>query len=302
MAAWKQLLVFTLISIFSLISQANFGFYPTRNSTPRLLRSEPLMSKQPTLLYYGGPVISNAKIQVVYWSDYVESETQTGVPGFYSSLTDSDFMDWLDQYSTFSTPVNGGTGSDQHIGRGKYLGAITIKPFNRNGVVYDTEIQSEIQKQIQIGALPQPDENMLYMIYFPPMVSISAFGMSSCVDFCAYHSSHGSPGSEHFYYGVMPDINHVGCDQGCAYGWDHFSSLTAISSHEYTEAITDPYPAPGNTVIYPQAWNALDGNEIGDLCAGGNNTLNTPKSSYTVQSEWDNANGNCTNRNWTSAR
>ena len=81
---------------------------------------------------------------------------------------------------------------------------------------------------------------------------------------------------------------------------DDFRSLTAISSHEYTEAITDPFPAPSTHVVYPQAWNDMQGNEIGDLCAGGNDSLNTPHDSYTVQSEWDNSKNGCSSQDWKS--
>lgn len=139
------------------------------------------------------------------------------------------------------------------------------------------------------------------MIYFPRNLTISAFGSTSCTDFCAYHSSSGTPSTFHFFYGVMPDINNSGCDMGCAYGMDFISSMTVISSHEFTEATTDPFPAPGNQVVWPQAWNAVDGSEIGDLCAGGNSVLNVgPSNSYSVQSEFDNSKNGCSSNTWSS--
>ena len=300
MAVWMQPLAVLCILLVSGVSQARFGFLPSKTSTGNI--NSPIHFKTisaPTLKYYGGPVISNVKLYVVLWS-YANKETEDGVPDFYKKLTTSNFMDWLDQYNTFSTPVNGGHGTDQHIGGGQYMGTIRIKPFNHTGYIDDTEIQNELKKQIETKALPAPDDNTLYMVYFPPMYTVSAYGMTSCVDFCAYHSSHGTPTTEHFFYGVMPDINHVGCDQGCAYGFDHFSSVTAISSHEYTEAVTDPYPAPGSTVVYPQAWNADDGSEIGDLCAGANNSLGRSGDYFTVQSEFDNSTNKCTSKDWMS--
>jgi len=300
MAAWKQLLFVIVIFSFSIVSNAKYGFFPTKFSTSaNPLTPVPSAAKQ-TLLYYGGPVISNVKIHVVWWSDYVNPQTQDFVPGFYSALTNSNFMDWLDQYNTFATPVTNVGGTKQHIGRGQYTGATTIKPFNHSPNIDDSEIQIELAKQIQAGQLPPPDDNTLYMIYFPRAYQITAFGMSSCVNFCAYHSSHGTPTTPHFFYGIMPDIHNTGCDMGCAYASDDIRSLSTISAHEYTEAITDPFPAPGNTVVWPQAWNTVDGSEIGDLCAGGNDALVAGKESYTVQCEFDNSHNNCTNRTWTS--
>jgi hypothetical protein len=110
------------------------------------------------------------------------------------------------------------------------------------------------------------------------------------------------PKTPHFFYGIMPDLHHSGCDMGCAYAMNDLASLTTISAHEYTEAITDPYPTPASNVAWPQAWNATDGSEIGDLCAGSSNdTLTAGKEIYIVQSEFDNSHDSCTyNKNWTS--
>jgi hypothetical protein len=142
MAAWKQLLTVVCIFSFSLISNAKHGFYPTRFSSSAIQFSPlPLPSKS-TLLYYGGPVISNVKIHVVWWTDGVNSQSKDLIPGFYTAFANSNYMDWLDQYNTFSTPVTGGSGTKQHIGRGQYTGATTIKPFNTNSYIDDSEIQA----------------------------------------------------------------------------------------------------------------------------------------------------------------
>src|SRR5581483_7502587 len=132
------------------------------------------------------------------------------------------------------------------------------------------------------------------------MTNISAFGLQSCVDFCAYHSAYGAPGQDHFFYGVMPDLNNTGCDQGCAAAFNYFESVTTISSHEYTEAITDPFPTPGTKPAYPQAWNDNQGNEVGDLCQGSNDTLAYTGGNYVIQSEFDNSKNGCTSATWKS--
>ena len=214
MGAWTRLLISVSVLVLPTLSQANLGFVPMKNASS--VRDANPGASKPTLQYYGGPVISHVKVHVVFWGE-IFPDTQARMPAFFKSIVASNFMDWLDQYNTYSTPVEGGTGTNQHIGKGSFTGSTQIKPFFQGSEIDDTDIQGELKKQFAAGALPQPDDNTLYMIYFPPNYRISAFGSTSCVDFCAYHSSSGTPQQEHFFYGVMPDIHSTGCDMGCAY-------------------------------------------------------------------------------------
>jgi len=161
------------------------------------------------------------------------------------------------------------------------------------------DIQAELQKQIDAGVLPKPDDNTLFMTYFPPGMTITASGMASCEAFCAYHGFKGAPDTAHFFYGVMPDLGGA-CSLGCAAAPTPFDSMTTISSHEFTEAIDDPFPTPGSNPAYPQAWNTVDGSEIGDLCTSTNNNLIVPGGKFIVQSEFDNSKGACTTSAWKS--
>ena len=122
--------------------------------------------------------------------------------------------------------------------------------------------------------------------------------MQSCAQFCAYHGFNGTPQSAHFYYGVMPDLGGA-CSFGCGFG-ARFDNVTSISTHEFCEAVTDPFPTPGSNPGYPQAWNDNQGSEVGDLCADSSDTLRAGNKSYKVQSEYDNATASCTSRTWTA--
>ena len=57
--------------------------------------------------------------------------------------------------------------------------------------------------------------------------------------------------------------------------------MTAISSHELCEAITDPVPGTG--------WYDDTNGEIGDICAWNFKTV----AGYTVKLEWSNQQGKC---------
>jgi hypothetical protein len=298
----------SLLILAAVNAGANHGVYPTHfpwdsNRFASVIGSNIAPPGGAKLLYYGGPVISHVKAYAVFWGDSVNHDTTQKIGAYFDSVSNSTYLDFLEQYATFGKAVDGRAGTGQHIGRGKYMGAITIHPAFSGAVIDDVQIQSELDSQIKAGVLPQPDADTLFMTYFPPGLTITVAGLQSCKELCAYHGMTGTPTTPHFYYGVMPDIG-GSCSLGCGVAHTDFDSLTAISAHEFVEAITDPFPTPGSNPGYPQAWNDVQGAEIGDLCAmgGGNNVLTSTSANLTfaVQSEWDNAAGQCTSQSWTS--
>jgi hypothetical protein len=245
------------------------------------------------VLYYGGPVISNVKAYTVMWGSSVDSTTQAQIGAWLAATVDSSYLDWLKEYNTNITAVDGRQGTNQSIGRGTYVGQVVITPANTSQSLDDTDIQAELDHQMDIGALPVPDGNTLFMIYFPPGVSITVDGQSSCSSFCAYHEGFTSKTHGNVFYGVMPDLGGA-CSFGCGFNGDALANLTDVSSHEMTESITDPFPTAGSTPAYPQAWNTSDGNEIGDLCAQTSTQLTTSSgATWTLQQEYDNLTQSC---------
>jgi hypothetical protein len=243
----------------------------------------------PTMRYYGGPVISKVKVEVVFWTGGVAAATKAGIGGFLGALANSTFTDQLAQYGTSLTGVNGKPGTNQTIGRGSVVGSVTITPQDTSLKLTDAAVKKELRHQITIGKLPQQDPNTLYMIYFPANVTISLGGAVSCQAFGAYHEAGpGQVGAANLFYGVMPD-----CGGG-------FAEQTVVSSHEFAEAVSDAIPTPGSHPAYPQAWNDVHGDEIGDLCEGTSAKLTAGKASYTVQEVFSNKTNACATGNFTS--
>jgi hypothetical protein len=258
----------------------------------------------PDLQYYGGPVISSVQVLVVYWGNNVSPIATTGIPGFFSAVTNSNWTDTLSEYSTNGViPVVGGTAGTQAIGRGSLSGVFSITPSAANSgtLVDDSQIQVELLAQINAGHLPAPatDSNglvtTLYMIYFPPGVTISLQGAESCVQFCAYHGT-VNLNSLDVPYGVLPDLGPTAaCSSGCA-GGTELEDLTTVSSHELAEAITDTAVGLATTDGPPLAWYDTVNGEIGDICnASGdpNNQAVLSGSGYTVQKIWSNIQQDC---------
>lgn len=260
--------------------------------------------------YYGGPVISDVDVVVVYWGSNVSSVVDCGggqdshgncigVSQFYSSVANSTYLDMLQEYDTAGVNATAGSktgqpGSNQLIGRGTlHSGSpFTITPSagNSGTTLDDSNIQNEIQNQIAAGNLPAPatdstgNVNTLYMVYFPPGVTITAGGLASCVPagFCGYHSTYNLNNLD-VPYGVVPDFGKgSGCDVGCG-GGSEWQNITSTSSHELAEAATDTAVGIGTTVDYPLAWYDAINGEIGDPCNQFTDTLQYDGNPFVIQ-------------------
>ena len=114
--------------------------------------------------------------------------------------------------------------------------------------------ERELEHQIDIGALSKPDDNTIYMTYFPPGMTIDLLGSLSCQVFCGYHHSYSSAVYGTIYYGVHPDLG-GNCALGCGVSSTRFEDLTAVTSHELSEVVTDPAVNAQGGPAYPDAWN-----------------------------------------------
>ena len=255
------------------------------------------------LTYYGGRVVSNMQVVEVLWGagNYLPQVKNTASPSiatFYQGILNSSYVDMFAQYDT---TVGGGT--NQHIGHGSFLQQVTITPSTSGSSIDDTAIQSELAAQISAGKLPAPttdaagNNNTYYAIFFPPGLTITQGGSSSCVSggFCAYHGTVASANGHEIYYGVHPDMQAgSGCDTGCGSASNPFDNYTSVASHEMSETITDGEVGLATTNGPPLAWYDNTNGEIGDIC----NAIQGPVTggdgvTYTVQAEFSNADNDC---------
>ena len=220
------------------------------------------------LSYYGGPLLKNVKVYTIFWG-----RTWTGRLGtvslrskinlFFKKILVSPLIDQLHEYNR----------PGKTIGHGSLIGTKVITAGAPVTSVTDTVIRTQIQKWIAAHTIPAPTADTLYFVYTDMGVKVIMGSGSSCTSFCGYHNNIG-PG---IFYAVMP---FPGC-AGCLGGLSVFDALTATSSHELCEAITDPIPGRG--------WYDTAHGEIGDICAWTFKTV----SGYKVQKEWSNAANAC---------
>ena len=233
-----------------------------------------------TMLYYGGPVLAKVKVVSVIWGSGVRASTVANIGPFLAGLVNSTYVDQLKQYSTNLTGVNGHAGTHQTIGRGTYVGRFKITPIHTATTVTNATIHAELRAQIKAKHLPAPDQNTLYMVYFPPSITIS-FGGLSCKQYNSYHWANPLTAGGNVFYGVVPD-----CNLG-------FADATVQSSSILAEAVTDPIPTFGSNPVYPQAWNTSNGYEAPSLCPGNVSTLTVGTKRYSVQQVFLNSTENC---------
>ncbi|HEY6460374.1 MAG TPA: hypothetical protein VIY73_09490 [Polyangiaceae bacterium] len=100
------------------------------------------------------------------------------------------------------------------------------------------------------GAVPEPTENTIFVIFFPVSTTITFEGSASCQAFAGYHSQVVVPTEGGYVtatYAVIPNCPQTGTDQPMA-------DTTFATSHEVIEAATDPHGASPAWGGYNLAW------------------------------------------------
>ncbi len=218
------------------------------------------------LTYRGGPLLSAVELFTVFWGAGWPDQEQlmADVNAFFDYVLASALMDQLAEYS-----IGGFT-----IGHGRRTGTTAVTASDAGPSLTDAAIQALLQDEIKNNsAFPQPGPDTLFFVYLPSGTAVDLGGLVSCRQFCGYHDA--SPAG--YYYAVMPAPDCA----GCLGGLDAFAALTATSSHELCEAVTDPVPG--------QRWYDDANGEIGDICAW----HTKPLGPYIVQLEWSNQAGAC---------
>ncbi len=115
-------------------------------------------------------------------------------------------------------------------------------------------MQTLLANAIAAGSLPKPDASTLFVMFLPDGVTVQLGQDASCQTFCGYHSNFALSDGTSVFYAILP---YPSCS-GCTAGLQPFDAVTAITSHEISEAITDAIPGSG--------WYDDANGEIGNIC------------------------------------
>jgi hypothetical protein len=217
-----------------------------------------------TVTYHGGDLLTNVEAQAVYlgsqWSTNASLAAQAqATDQFLATIVNSPYMDML---------TNAGYG----VGRGT-ASAGADDNLTLNGTTTDALIRSDLQAEIDSGAVQAPDANRLYVVYVEPGVSVQLGTASSTNSFLGYHAAFGGTTSTgapiDIHYAVIPapgTPNPTPASQGFS---SALNEVTTVTSHELAEAVTDP-----NVNYKTLGWydDQLNG-EIADLAEGHDSTI-----------------------------
>jgi len=121
----------------------------------------------------------------------------------------------------------------------------------------NSTVVSFIQSHITSGAFPPPDDQTIYVLYFPSGTSISFDNDKSCQTFGAYHYSATfslpDGGTQEGSYAIEPRCS-----------GEPF--ITQATSHELIEAATDARPGKQQGWVMQDISLQYYGGEVGDLC------------------------------------
>lgn len=244
----------------------------------------------PQVVTLGGPVLNTPKVEPVFFPGFAYATQMTD---FAAKIGASSYWAALAEYKVgalvSATPIT--------------LTSADTAPTQ----ITDSQIQDWLRARWD-GTHPEfgtaPDSSTIYALYYPSTTTIflsggppsdggvpdgggNFGGSKSCSSFGGYHSNI-VVGQTEVAYAVVPQCGTFGSFTGV-------DVVTSTSSHEYSEAVTDPFPM--TQAAYTQTdddhleWMFfLGGGEIGDMCAQFPTSFYVPTDfNHVVQRNWSNA-------------
>jgi hypothetical protein len=219
---------------------------------------------------HGGDVIVTAKTEAIFWGSAWSSpsfagDKVSGLDSFFGGYGGSNFAGLCKEYN--------GTNVGNVSGNASYLGHVfdTTEPPQHKAL----SVNQAVAEACKITN-NSPDPSAVYFLY-----TSTGAGHAS---YCAWHSWGNCSNGAAVQVAYMPNIDGIaGCDPGDT-TTGHSQGLAAlanVTSHELSEAITDPRGA---------GWFDSSGAENGDKCAWtftGDVTLKNG-SKWMLQQEWSN--------------
>ena len=233
-------------------------------------------SALPQLVNHGGPILSTPRIVTV---SFVGDPSRDKYRAFDDAIIKSA---WWSQVMT-GFGVSAGTG-------GVYVELPNTLPTTT--AFSDDDIQALVKAKVADATLPAPDKQTLYVMYFPPGVTLTKANGDGCKVWGGYHKdvvvqSKADAGTFDVAYAVIPH---------CPYPGDvtqNFIQTTVTASHELAEAASDPLVTiePAFNLNSNDAWvpgyYAGGYPENGDLC--GELADYFIEGGYSVQRIWSNS-------------
>jgi hypothetical protein len=228
--------------------------------------------------YHGGPVLTSAKVVMIFWGPSFANPAGTQTPGPVANELNAMVGQFgtTGEYNTI-TQYSGIQESNLFLD-------YWIDPVNPpHTAVSDADIQNEVKHYINTRAGGGINTSAVYEVFLPNGFYSTSGGATSCggpnLRYCAYHGNF-SYNTKDVKYGSMPYPSCGGCQWT---GWTTAQNFEHFICHETREAVTDPDL---------NAWYDRQGNEADDKCAWSPSPF-IGTGGYGYQYEWSNQDRGC---------
>jgi hypothetical protein len=259
----------------------------------------------------GGNTLASPKVFLIFYPGYPYEQQMIALAQKFGASTQ-----WA------------GSTQEYNVGALAYAGSIELTGETAPASINDQQITAYLNAKIASNAFGSQDTNTIYTIFYPEATTITLQGggptgnSTSCSSFGGYHDDMavtinptapdagtaddgGADGGtdaaadvslgpvvvKNFAYAVLPTCATFGNLNGV-------DGVTGATSHEWVEAVTDPFPSTNNGS--DSAFSSVDndhiawmllggGGEAGDLCVQEANAFYVPTDlGSTVQRTWSN--------------
>jgi hypothetical protein len=202
------------------------------HARPRL---EALEDRQvPTVSFFGGNVLSGVQAQALYLGNEFSSTPASAEPAtldaFLKDITGGPYLQALARAG-----YNVGPGS-------AVAGAVDNTSLTVGSTISDAFIRSRLQADVKSGLLQAPNANTLYVVYVEPDVAVNlGFGQGTTQQgILGYHTAFLAANGAPIRYAVVVSPSGAAHNSVLPEATTAIDQLTAVTSHELAEAVTDP--------------------------------------------------------------
>src|SRR6516164_5553263 len=254
----------TLFSITQLFKKKSWpvsrsGRKQYRRRSAARPRFEALEDRQvPTVSFFGGNVLPHVQAQAVFLGHEFSSapanaETAT-LNAFLKDITSGAYLQALGR-------------AGYGVGPGSAVaGAIDNTSIAAGSTISDAFIQTRLQADVSSGLLQAPNANTLYVVYVQPDVAVNLGGGQGTTQqgILGYHTAFVGANGAAIRYAVVVSPGGPAGNSVLPEARSATDQLTAVTSHELAEAVTDP-DVNSNVNGGRLGWFDPQRGEIGDI-------------------------------------
>jgi hypothetical protein len=230
-----------------------------RRPSPARPRVEALEDRQvPTVSFFGGNVLPHVQAQALFLGHAFSSapantETAT-LDAFLKDITGGPYLQALARAG-----YNVGPGS-------AVAGAVDNTSLTVGSTITDAFIRARLQADVTSGLLQAPGANTLYVVYVQPDVAVNLGAGQGTTQqgILGYHTAFVGANGAPIRYAVVVAPAGVAGNSVLPEATTAIDQLTAVTSHELAEAVTDP-DVNSNVNNGRLGWFDPQRGEIGDI-------------------------------------